>query len=479
MLTTSDLKIARALSASSAPYLSSILYAFTFVSVEDKDLPYVACDKSLNFYFNPNADMTMDELVGAVLHECGHVFRQHFSRRGVRNPRKWNIAGDAVINKDIRDAGLSLPPGTIDYKVEGIPLTAMSSTESVYEYAFGNGDDGNDDGGGDSDEDSDDSGEGSSDAGGDGDSDSDGDSDQSQGQGQGRSQSEDGGDDGDGEGSGEGSSGEDGDWDAGGEGSGEGGGCGSASDGVARSYEVPATTPPSVVASAIEESAEDAINAEGQQPGSVPAGILRSAHRIKKKSKSAEKVLRNIIGGNFTEKVSGASDYTYTRPNKRHNVKDVILPSLYDQETELVVGVAVDTSASMSKEHLGQALGVFESMSKAVNMSIVAVAVDVVAGDVQKINPHGIKDFFSKKLTGGGGTNLVPGAEAICDYTKKNRLPPIDIMIFLSDGFVFFEHTKPKFLRNIPTYMIVISTRNDFAPPLTSYPHWLKALDCS
>lgn len=466
MLTTSDLKIARALSASSAPYLSSILYAFTFVSVEDKDLPYVACDKSLNFYFNPNADMTMDELVGAVLHECGHVFRQHFSRRGVRNPRKWNIAGDAVINKDIRDAGLSLPPGTIDYKVEGIPLTAMSSTESVYEYAFG---------GGDGDEDSDDSGEGSSD----------GDSDQSQGQGQDRSQSEDDGDGGSDEADGNEDSdgdGEDSDGDGGNEsseGSGEGGGCGSASDGVARSYEVPATTPPSVVASAIEESAEDAINAEGQQPGSVPAGILRSAHRIKKKSKSAEKVLRNIIGGNFTEKVSGASDYTYTRPNKRHNVKDVILPSLYDQETELVVGVAVDTSASMSKEHLGQALGVFESMSKAVNMSIVAVAVDVVAGDVQKINPHGIKDFFSKKLTGGGGTNLVPGAEAICDYTKKNRLPPIDIMIFLSDGFVFFDKTKPKFLRNIPTYMIVISTRNDFAPPLTSYPRWIKALDCS
>lgn len=466
MLTTSDLKIARALAASSAPYLSSILYAFTFVSVEDKDLPYVACDKSLNFYFNPNADMTMDELVGAVLHECGHVFRQHFSRRGVRDPRKWNIAGDAVINKDIRDAGLSLPPGTVDYEVEGIPLTAMSSTESVYEYAFGNGDgDDDDDGDGDS---------------GDGAGSDEDESDQSQGQGQGQDgdPEDDGGDDGDAD--------LDGDSEGEGDGEGEGkegsegsGGCGSASDGVPRSYEVPATTPPSVVASAIEESAEDAIKAEGQQPGSVPAGILRSAHRIKKKSKSAEKVLRNIIGGNFTEKVSGASDYTYTRPNKRHDVKDVILPSLYDQETELVVGVAVDTSASMSKEHLGQALGVFESMSKAVNMSIIAVAVDTVAGDVERINPQGIKRFFSKKLTGGGGTDLAPGAKAICDYTKKNKLPPIDIMIFLSDGFVFFEKTKPKFLRNIPTYMIVISTRRDSAPPFKAYPRWLKALDCS
>ncbi len=79
--------------------------------------------------YNPDFIMSLDrdELKGLLLHEVGHLMHLHHLRRGDRCPKGWNIAGDYVINKELKDSGYKLPEGGLisdDY--DGM------ATEEVY-----------------------------------------------------------------------------------------------------------------------------------------------------------------------------------------------------------------------------------------------------------------------------------------------------------------------------------------------------------
>lgn len=74
--------------------------------------------------------LPLEEQKGLLAHEVmhpalGHVFDW---RRGGRNPHRWNVAGDHVINLLLKEAGMKLPPGgCCDEKYAGM------STEQVYD----------------------------------------------------------------------------------------------------------------------------------------------------------------------------------------------------------------------------------------------------------------------------------------------------------------------------------------------------------
>jgi predicted metal-dependent peptidase len=55
--------------------------------------------------------ITEAELRGVVAHEVMHCVYKHQTRRGERNPQKWNMAADYVINPELIDAGFELPEG--------------------------------------------------------------------------------------------------------------------------------------------------------------------------------------------------------------------------------------------------------------------------------------------------------------------------------------------------------------------------------
>ena len=72
--------------------------------------------------------LTDPELYGVALHEAMHVILLHNWRREGRNPRLFNIATDAVINRAIKILGRTLPEGGID-----IPwVTPEMGSEEVY-----------------------------------------------------------------------------------------------------------------------------------------------------------------------------------------------------------------------------------------------------------------------------------------------------------------------------------------------------------
>lgn len=79
---------------------------------ERPDIKTLAVDGKRMFY---NADFVMtlsDSLCrSAIAHEVMHCVFEHVGRRGARNPRKWNQAGDFAINLTLKDAGFEIGQG--------------------------------------------------------------------------------------------------------------------------------------------------------------------------------------------------------------------------------------------------------------------------------------------------------------------------------------------------------------------------------
>lgn len=88
-----------------------------------------ACTNGLRIRYNPEFvnKLTLPQLKGLLKHEVMHIASMHHLRRGHRDPTKWNIAGDYVINALLKQANVDLPEGgLID------PKYADFSTEHVY-----------------------------------------------------------------------------------------------------------------------------------------------------------------------------------------------------------------------------------------------------------------------------------------------------------------------------------------------------------
>jgi len=121
--------------------------------VESYDLPTAGVD-GVSMFYNPNFVNQLDdrELEFLVAHEVMHCCFQHFTRRGTRDPKAWNIAGDFVINLDLQEAGFKLIHDReisgknfkccIDKKYKGMTTEEIYDTfEKVYVDSFGDGTD--------------------------------------------------------------------------------------------------------------------------------------------------------------------------------------------------------------------------------------------------------------------------------------------------------------------------------------------------
>ena len=89
--------------------------------VLSRQFPTAATNGKKHF-FNPDyvATLTRRQLEGLQRHESEHDARHHGTRRGNRDPFKWNVATDFGINIDLIDEGVELPEGAlIDAKYRG------------------------------------------------------------------------------------------------------------------------------------------------------------------------------------------------------------------------------------------------------------------------------------------------------------------------------------------------------------------------
>lgn len=421
------------------PYLQQIVYGL--IRKETPGYGTLGVTKKGILYWDPDfvAKLSLKELCGVLIHELLHLIYQHAERAEMlfANHKLWNFAGDVAINATIRSMGdtISLPKNCLTEKSFDPPLPEGKTTEEYYRIIQ------------DRQEDSCLScgaplGQSGQQNQGQAQSQGSGQSKQNQGKGagqpgqaSGQSQS----------GSTQGSGGKK----QQGQGQGQGGGhecenhpavtggwCGSAagnrhpnekdSDDTAGRSEADLDLYRKMVAEAIRDEASK----KGR--GTIPEGFLRWADSILSPAKIPwQQKLRRAVRFSIAAFRKGSADYSYhvmSRLQHSMGFKNgtPILPGMTDNDPN--VGVALDTSGSMSEAELTIGLREIMGVLKSTKTTITFYASDCAVHQVTKVRTH---NDLLKSLKGGGGTDLDPVFEYINTQPKKVRP---DILIYATDG---------------------------------------------
>ena len=88
---------------------------------ERNDIPTMATDGKFIYYNSEWTDnLSLDDTKFILLHEVCHCAFFHHTRRGYRDPKIWNFAGDYAINPILVNSGLKMPSsGLYDKKYDG------------------------------------------------------------------------------------------------------------------------------------------------------------------------------------------------------------------------------------------------------------------------------------------------------------------------------------------------------------------------
>ena len=111
------------------PFFAAILLRRKLI--RDDSIPTLAVDARANIYYNHDflEGLTVPQIVWGLCHEVGHVIGQHALRKGARNHKKWNYAGDAWINDTLDDSKVGQRiPNTVDMKG-----SKDDTTENIYD----------------------------------------------------------------------------------------------------------------------------------------------------------------------------------------------------------------------------------------------------------------------------------------------------------------------------------------------------------
>jgi len=111
-----------------APFTGSIALGLAWVNAQD--IGTMATD-GRSVWFNPAwcEAHGVEKTMGVIAHEVFHVVNRHHLRRGDRDAKLWNIAGDLLINRLLEDDKYVLPPDGLfdrDRRYVGLP------TETIY-----------------------------------------------------------------------------------------------------------------------------------------------------------------------------------------------------------------------------------------------------------------------------------------------------------------------------------------------------------
>lgn len=114
------------------PFIAAVVGKLPKHVVSDKGTDFTACTNGEWFKFGQEwieaHVRDEEELFGLCMHEAMHVVWMHMWRRDGRHPDLWNIANDAIINRNILDMGYKMPSGGV--MLDGV--TAAMDSEEVY-----------------------------------------------------------------------------------------------------------------------------------------------------------------------------------------------------------------------------------------------------------------------------------------------------------------------------------------------------------
>lgn len=472
----------------------------SLIPVEKRGFGTLGVDKHWRLYYDPDylQSVEPDEAVGLILHEVSHLLLKHHARRGGRDAKLWNIAGDLAINDRLQQEGHPLPPDGCfpkDFQLPGnlsaeqyyrhledqqnvkrersAQSEAQESDEPADEGDPAAGDDAqaaDDQSGAEAEEQA-----ASQGAGGEGDEPGDSPGEPAEGGAGGEP-----GDCGqsDSEGTGDGSPGSSGEGD---QGPGPGmagehaatptcepvtpGTSGSCSDGILKPWEDPPEAPEGSadVAPAIQpHEAEQIIQIVAQQTEKACGGGKGSAWadwagNILHPKIDPKQLLISAIRKAADQTSGGHDDTSYRRPCRRPQVGGVIRPGRVAIVPRICL--IIDSSGSMDQRDLGLALGM---VSKVLSGFRLRDGVKVIVGDTCCQSAAQVFDPKKIEIKGHGGTDMA----AMLKYAATEVTPKPQLLVMVTDG----ETRYPAESVGIPT--VVCLTRKPWSMP----PAWIKSI---
>lgn len=342
--------------------------------VEKPGIRTFAVSDDGQFVYDPEVPWSFEEQVGAFIHELHHVVLFHAERCGGRDRKMWNIATDLEINNSLRRGGVLLPSGAL--QPENFDLPENQSAELYYAAI----------------------------------QQMDPDKQPQQSPeckpGSGR--------------------------------------CGS-SAGVREEFEpAPGTATgqgngpsnPSPKSKVEMEAMRKRVAEEIMKDiGNVPGNLAEWAKSIISPKIAWQSVLRSAVKRAVQTVAGGASDYTYQRVSDRTLDPDLILPTLITKKPE--VCVIVDTSGSISRAELDEAIGEVTGVMRAHANRMTIIAVDYEVHEVHTVNMS--TDLSKLLLSGGGGTDLRVGI----DKAMRDVSPKPNILIVFTDAMTPWPSRQP------------------------------------
>jgi predicted metal-dependent peptidase len=171
--------------------------------------------------------------------------------------------------------------------------------------------------------------------------------------------------------------------------------------------------------------------------GDIPAGWKRWAEEVLNPKVNWRELLKRKVRGALTIGTGQRIDYSFARPHRRAEVYDPVLPPSLQGDFLPRIACVVDTSGSMSKRELAQALAEVRKVLETLRLPITVIPCDAVP--YEPIRVFTSSQAQRLKLRGGGGTNMIAGIEAAL------KLRPIpDVVIVLTDGDTPFPPKRYK-----------------------------------
>jgi len=316
----------------------------------------------VSLFYNPEFVDTLNaaELAGVLAHEVLHPALQHHTRRGDRNPARWNIACDYAINPILIDAGLTLPKDVlIENRFRGM------SAERIYNLI-------------EQDENQAGSSRGEENA----------PRDAPDGAGNNAEQNGD---------------------------AGSGAQAPSTPGGVGQVLDAPqpeAGDGPSISEQARDwQIAVEQAETVAKVAGKLPGGAVRALEA----SQAARVDWRELLRRAWSDTIP--ADYSWMRPNRRHIWSGLYLPGMASEGVG-EIAIAVDCSGSVGPRQLG----LFEAEVRSILAGQVPQLVHVIYFDaaVQNVETYQAGQPISLSPVGGGGTDFRP----CFDWIREQGIMP-------------------------------------------------------
>lgn len=241
-------------------------------------------------------------------------------------------------------------------------------------------------------------------------------------------------------------------------------GCGSGSDGVPRTHELPGDVDtyggvPVVDARHLRRLVAIDYCEHQKRRGTGPGDAWRWARSVLEPRIPWEPVLARAVR-RAVGYAAGRGEYTYTRPS-RHRSPGIVLPG--QRRPVPRVALVVDTSASVDDALLARALGEIDGVLRALGGTAVTVyAVDAAAQSVTTV-----RRAVDVRLGGGGGTDMRVGLAVACAAR-----PWPEVVVVLTDGDTPWPATPP------PGAAVVVALLGREGQVLPPTPEWVERVEC-